>query len=178
MMTNDRLSQLRARLHFLEEQIRALETALPNDALRAQIGERYAQELDRLTDSEATEHLRSVDDSRVRGAYLILSERLHAAVLAEICLEYLTRPGREARLTGAYGIGSCLKRTGNRQACRALALIVRNPDEADDIRRAAYVSLELIDWGRTLPRPGASAEGIETESELGGVDWSFVDSFL
>ena len=42
-----------------------------------------------MTDAEAIEHLHSADDSKILGAYYILSAGVPAA-LARVCLENLT----------------------------------------------------------------------------------------
>jgi len=170
------MSDLRRQLNIIKQQIGALKAAIPMETVRREVGEHYAKELDGFTDSEAIDHLTSVDDSRVTGAYLIISQRLDPDTLTAICLDYLGRPGRNTRLTGAFGLGSCLKRTQNRKACQALAQMVRNTEEDAEIRMAAYASLQLINWGR----PSDSAPGsARTDSGLSqAIDWGLVDSFL
>ncbi len=140
---------IQKRFDCLKREIAEIQSLTTLDRIRQDIGEGYARQLDRMSDAEAVEHLRSVDESRVLGAYIILKERLDRPTLAGICLDYLSRPGHDYRLTGALEIGSCLKQTANREVCRTLAHIVRNAQEASDIRLAAYTSLELIDWGKT-----------------------------
>lgn len=176
---------IKKKLDSLERDVAELQSLITLDDIRQHIGEDYARQLDRMSDAEAVEHLRSVDDSRVEGAYVILSERLDRTTLAGICLEYLSHRGHDHRLMGALGIGSALKRTHNREVCRTLAHIVRNIHEAGDVRSAAYTSLELIDWGKTLPLFGSVlslfggvCESDEAEGELEHIDWRFVDSFL
>jgi len=165
-------------LDNLKREIAEIKSLTTLDRIRQQVGEDYAQQLDRMSDAEAVEHLRAVDESRVEGAYTILSERLDRTTLAGICLEYLSRPGHDYRLTGALGIGPSLKRTANREVCRILAHIVRNAQEASDIRSAAYGSLVIIDWGKTLPILGSASVSNEAKGELEHVNWSLVDSFL
>ena len=169
---------MRKKFDSLKGEIAEIESMTTLDRIRQQIGEGYAQQIDRMSDAEAVEHLRSVDEARVQGAYTILSERLDRATLAGICLDYLSRPGHEYRLTGALGIGSSLKRTANREVCCTLAHIVRNTQEASDIRLAAYGSLVVIDWGKTLPLLGSASESNEAKGELEHVDWGLVDYFL
>lgn len=169
---------LRKKLDSLKREIAELQSMITLDHIREHIGEDYAHQLDRMSDAEAVEHLRSVDESRLQGAYIILSERLDPTTLAGICLEYLSRPGHDHRLMGALGIGSALKCTDNREVCRTLAHIVRNTHEAGDVRSAAYTSLELIDWGKTLPLFGSILKSDDASPGLEHVDWSFVDSFL
>ena len=161
-----------------EETREHLAEVVTPDAVRRGIAEEYVQKLDRMTNLEAAEHLRSVDESHIRDAYALLADRLDHATLARICMDYLSRPGRDHRFFGASGIGSCLKGTGNKEACRALALMIRNSQEETDIRLMAHMSLEIIDWGRTPLHGGATPRPTHVESELEGVDWSFVDSFL
>jgi hypothetical protein len=175
-MPSSKATQLRALADALKKEIDDFK--LQPEAIRGQIGERHLQELEKLTDAELVQYLTSVEDSRVLESYVILCERLDPATLGEICLEYLKRPGRRARLTGALGIGLCLKKTSDRKASRALAIIIRNPEEASDIRSAAYGSLELIHWGRAPSPPSATHECDKSAGELEGIDWRFVDYFL
>ncbi len=178
---------LATKLNRLGEQIRAFEAAAATDAQMSELHQRYANELGLLTDSEAVAHLRSIDDSEVPYAYLIISKRLDPSLLAAVCLQYLERTGRLARLTGASAIGSCLKGTSNDVASRALAQMVRNPEEPIEIRLAAYGSLELINWRRRSD-PGEKTEegnvshlfrdGLVRDVDVyDAIDWGFVDSF-
>jgi hypothetical protein len=177
IMSPEERSRLNAELDSLKLQLRALDAAVPEEALRGQIGEHYVRELESLTDSEAAEHLRSVDESRVQGAYLVLSTRLDRAVLASICLEYMRRPGHRARHTGVQGIGSCLKGSGNPEACRALARIICNQKEPRDTRIAAYGSLELIEGVTNRRTSVAGGKRVPRDPELGDIDWALVESF-
>ncbi|MCX7428603.1 MAG: hypothetical protein NTW96_23630 [Planctomycetia bacterium] len=177
-MKESEKARLRAWAESKAQEIRDRLAAMPVPGVGGEAEKGYAKELERLTDSEAIEHLRSVDESRVVAAYLILSKRLDPNVLADVCLDLLARDGEKSRLTGAIGVGSCLKGTLDARASRALALTVRNRREGIDIRRAAYASLLLVNHG---PRPAQREEGFEPgepDSALEGVDWGFVDSFI
>jgi hypothetical protein len=185
-MSNSRSTLLLARLRCLEKQLEDL-TASP-DTTRGRIRESYVQDLKKLTVPEAVQYLTSVEESRVEEAYSILSERLHPAELTEICIGYMRRRGPRARLTGVLGIGRCLKRTYNKEASHALATIIRNPHEPEELRLLAYGSLELINWTREVDFAGSVAEGelfplLQKDGPSGrdmlqAIDWSFVDSFL
>jgi hypothetical protein len=185
-MTNSRLKQLRALADSLREKIGDTKS-LPGK-LREKIGESFIRDLEKLTDTEAVQCLKSVDDSKVVETYLILSKRLSSDALAEICLEYMKRSKPNTRLTGAGGIGICLKRTNNKEASNALAQMIRNPEESDDIKLAAYSSLELINYNRPLESTSTIdvdelfqllENDIPSPSDaIRTIDWSFVDSFL
>jgi len=171
-------ARLRAFAESILKKVRDQLAAMPMPGIGGEAERAYAAELDRLTASEAIDHLRSVDESRVVAAYLILSKRLDPKALADVCLEFMARNGEKSRWTGAIGIGSCLKKTFNASASRTLALMVRNQHETGEIRRAAYASLLLINHG---PNPARREEAFtpgEPDSEPQGVDWAFVDSFL
>lgn len=171
-------AELRARMDSLTEQLHSLEDAIPMEALIEQLGDLSARELDALTASKAADYLRSIDDERVRAAYLLISNKIDHDTLAKICLEFLQRPGSGARRAGAFGIGSCLKGTGNIEASHVLAIMVCNPEEETDTRLGAYMSLEVIHGGKRTLTPKTTHEASQAEDELTLVDWSFVESFL
>ncbi len=183
-MSNSLNAALRARLAAIDANIRALEAAVPGEAIERQIGEEYVRRLRAMTDAEAIEHLRSADDSKILGAYYILSARVAPAALARVCLENLTSAKYNTRLGAAHWIGRFLKKTCDAEACRALANIVRRPDEANQIRLAAYASLEVINWGAFPRRRSVGNECLiaslmkeaPTENDgLDAIDWAFVD---
>jgi len=177
-------AELRAMTDALKKRGEALKLKIPPERVRDHIGEAYVQMLERLTEAEAVSYLKSVHESKVLQAYWVLSKRLSRNVLAEICLAYLAHPAVRTRLTGALGIGTCLKRTRNEKASHALALIIRNPQEDKAVRQAAYSSLELIHWRTTSRSLGRVQDDNELERILQAgdwlqtVDWTFVDSFL
>jgi hypothetical protein len=148
------------------------------ERMRREAGEPYARELESLSESDAIERLRSADESRVAEVYHFISRRVGPARLAGVCIELMGRPGRRARLTGAVGLGLCLKATHDIEASRALAIMVRDSTEAIIVRRAAYGSLVLINCGPALPQREPRFEGEQPDPDLDGVDWGFVDSFI
>ncbi len=175
-----RIAKLRQDLDLLADDIRAFEAKVSTDAVRHQVGEDYAQWLNSLTADEALEHLKSVDDSRHRSAYVILSERLDPTALGVICLDYLRSPEPSRRLTGAIGIGSCLKQTHDKRASRELAKIICNQDEEKDIRWAAHASLILIQPEKHLELAATDTADADTSDldVLLELDRKFIHSFL
>ncbi|MCI0380776.1 MAG: hypothetical protein L0215_24600 [Gemmataceae bacterium] len=150
------------------------------------VGENYARELARMTEREAIEHLRSLDGEQLLHAYLVLATRpaypLRAChpVLAEPCLKLMASSNRSDRILGAGDIGLWLEGTRDKQASRALASIVRDPQESDVVRHYAYLSLQLInnkasilECSRRHRSPGQLPRFINQE-----IDWDLVDSFL
>jgi hypothetical protein len=171
------LFELHAKLDSLRLQIANLISS--KEKVRERIGSSRANDLDKLTDAEAIQYLKSVDDSALMDGYLYLSERLDPTVLVEICTQYMARPARNARLTGIARIGTLLKGTSDNEVSRTLARIVRDTNEADDIRLVAHTSLVLINKDRLLDKDEFGSPAMEAEdSALPWVDWHFVDSFL
>lgn len=146
------------------------------------LDESFVQKLEALSDLQAIEYLKTVDEPELSGAYYFLSKKLAPAALAELCLGYMTRRTFEARVIGIGGTGIWLMGTRDERVSRALAQIARDPAEHAAIRWKAYQSLECINKGEStsykivLDDPSFWDRPIETW--LDKVDWSFVDSFL
>jgi hypothetical protein len=135
--------------------------------------------LDSLPANEAIQYLRTIDDSKIVQAYLVLSKRLDDPTLAETCVDFLGRKTFGHRLLGASEIGVLLYGTHDVDASRALASMISDPLELVQLRVLAYNSLELINKGSSA-RLLETIDQVEPES-AGGLDrinWSFVDSFL
>jgi hypothetical protein len=56
--------------------------------------------------------------------------------------------------------------------------MIRNPEEAEEIRCAAYGSLLLINCGAGSGVPPEVFKQQEGDDKLEGIDWRIVDSFL
>ncbi len=177
-MGTHKAGELRARLDSVSADIHALGAVVTPDAVRAKLGEPQAREIDRLSDPDAAEFLRSADESRVLAVLALLMDRLDRDTLAGVCFHLMGQPGHNARLAGVLGIGFCLKRTYHKEASRALAIVARDQDEVPDVRHAAYVSLELVNWGAAPPPTTLAGGAGPTQAGLEDVDWAYVDGFL
>ncbi len=186
-MPDEELTEIRTLLDTLINE--AKDAGGSQASLKEVIGEVYANELSKMTDAEAVQHLRSLDGLKLLPAYLFLSMRMFRRVvaegclksmLAEVCLKYMASSILTDRMMGASDIGIWLEGTNDKKASRALALMVRNTEETDRDRLSAYSSLQLInnkaspmDCLRRSTRPT-----IEAYDLLEEIDWIFVDSFL
>lgn len=177
-MDNQRLVELQELAAAVKKQLD--DAGAGSISLNELVGKPYAEWLAKLTDLEAIDYLKNVDDDRLLHAYLILLRRLNPSVLAEACLRLMARPETWARRLGAGDIGVLLQGTCSEKGSQALALIIRNPGERDDVRLIAYSSLELINNKVTaLECLRRSVNGTRTsDNMLEKVDWGFVDSFI
>lgn len=180
---DDEFTELKVVLDSLRKQLDDIDAT--QTSLNEIIGESYANRLSNMTKAEAVQHLRSVDDSTLFHTYLKLSNLFlfrnwNHPVLAEICLRYMASMKSLDRMMGAGDIGIWLEGTHDKKASQALALMIRNTEETDEIRRSAYSSLQLIN-NKATPLECLRRETRPT-SESGNmlqeVDWIFVDSFL
>ena len=156
--------------------------------------ENYVQELEGLSDSEAAEHLRSVDEPRVLDVYVFFEygrNKRSPATLAKMCFALIARSRRDVRLIGTMGLGQWLKDTSDRDALRELAAIVRDPREDPQIREAAYGSLlsinrsRFVEWLKGAPYQIPPIRTIPQKPDpnqndvlLQYIEWTFVDFFL
>ena len=134
MEESERL-RLRALFESMATDIRERLAALPKSDIGDKTYEACAKELEKLSDADSLDYLRSVDESRVAATYLILTKRISPDVLVDACFHLISRDEKRSRLTGVVGIGSCLKGTSDVDGSRILARIVRNRHEATEIRR-------------------------------------------
>jgi hypothetical protein len=146
------------------------------------LGASYLKKLESLSDAQAIEYLKTVDEAELVGAYHVLSKRLSPGVLAEVCREYMTRKTFRTRFIGIGGIGIWLMGTGDAVLSDLLAKIARDPHEHPAIRWTAYQSLERINKGESsvykalIEDPEFWSRPMSTWIDR--IDWNFVDSFL
>lgn len=177
------------RLELLGDSIRdQLQAANPTGScLQELVDESHAGMLSSLTGVEAVQYLKSTEDAELLKAYLVLAKKFMSipdtTVIAELCMECLSRPSQSAywaRLICADSIGIWVEGTGNKEASQALASIIRDSNESDQIRIAAYSSLELINGKDTVAE--RLRRKIKTDdppsTALQEIDWSFVKYFL
>jgi len=186
-MTNEELTELTELRAIADSLRKQLEDAGgPRVSLDELIGESYAKELAGMTEAEAVQHLRSLDGLKLRRAYLFFSRRADNSqwanhpMLAEVCLKYMASSDILERMTGAGDIGIWLEGSHDKQASQALALMIRNTEETDEIRRSAYSSLQLIN-NKASPLDCLRRNIGVTNAQHGllqEVDWMFVNSFL
>jgi hypothetical protein len=176
--------ELRAIVASLRKQLE--DRVGPRVSLNELIGESYAKELAGMKEAEAIQHLRSVDGLKLLHAYSVFSIRANYSlranhpVLAEVCLKFMASSKISDRILGAGEIGLWLEGTRDKQASHALALMVRNTQETDEVRMEAYSSLELINNRITALdslRRNMKATGSQFDL-LKEIDWNFIDLFL
>jgi hypothetical protein len=177
-----RPSELRSLLDATQRKIEALKPfpGAGSRPLREIVGESYVQQLGNLSDAEAVQYLKTVDDAKLGQAYLILSKQLSNSVLIEVCLDYLARPTFTPRLIGMQ-IGVLLYGTYHRRASQMLATIIQDAQEQVGIRNLAYSSLKQINADNTMMedvRQWIQSEPSIQASSLVEINWDFVNSFL
>lgn len=122
------------------------------------------------------ERLLTNEDPELRWVALeVLTRHLQLLEHLQAAMEFLkSEPDEDNRMRGALGILDLLRGTGDADGLRALARVVRDPNEDIHVRQASYRAMRGIFRYDPAEQSELSRRDLNFDTDI---DWGFVDAY-